>query len=155
MSEALAALEQRRNEAREKALDDPRQARLRELTDEIVKAKNRRQNPLQFKALTDERDELYREINAEADALGAEVRAARAAKIVAEKAAVAAEAEGLADEDIEIRLAKIADARRSLKAEQRALLAVKNKRDRLKGMRELLAKLPPDLREAAVDELLG
>lgn len=149
-TDTLEELEKKRDRARAKALDDPRQAEVRALTEDIVKLKQRGRPAT---AAQTKRAELQALINAEADKLSEKVRQARAAARAAVRDDMAATAETLSDEELAERLRSIDVARRALKAEQRGLLKVQARRDHIRRMKEIAAKLSPDERATLAAEL--
>ena len=149
----LAALEKRRDEARAAAAADPRMEEVASLRDQIVVAKMRGMQPDRYRGLVDRRDALRTEIYSVADALSEEIRSARRAAVEAAKAAAAAEAESLADDVIDSKLANIRERRRALKVEQRALTAVQARRQSIQAAKALAAQLSPEQRAALLAEI--
>ncbi len=138
-----------REVARAEALKDPRCADAQAQRDELVSKKLARK-PFD----TSERDALVAEIMAPVNAVGAELtetrRALRTAKIKDRAAELATES----TEDLQTKRAQLSKARRELKQEQRAVLAVLAQRENAEKFKELIPQLDKEQREALAAELL-
>ena len=152
-------------EARERAKEDPRNEKTRELTEQIVKFGMRgvrlpedtsaelSKDQQVLLALKTERNDLVEAIQAECNELVAERSHVRKVERTLAATAAADELVGLDTEELESRLAAVTSEQRALKGKKRALRIVLDERARQAAAEEQIAKMSVDERREMLLQL--